>query len=177
MQPSTRRLGAFLVLLALLVITALSGCSSNTNGTNQKATATTGPRATTTTQPGGTPTANGTPTPSGTPSPTPTPLTACTSKLNDVVIPDNAVQVGSTGTVGATISCMYHVPQDLQTLDTFFKTQMGKSGWTLLHDTPEGVQGVVQQYFKALRFATITLTQSGSDAHSTDVTISVESSQ
>ncbi len=176
MPPLLQRLGAVFLLLALLMIAALSGCEANTPGTGQRATATSSPNATAT-QPNGTPTTGSTPTTGGTPSPTPTPATACEGKLKDIVLPEQAVQVGPTGTNGATTSCAYRVPQDIKTTDTFFKTQMGKSGWLLLHDTPQGPLGYVQVYFKGVRTATITLSQHESDTHTTDVTISVEASQ
>jgi hypothetical protein len=60
---------------------------------------------------------------------------------------------------------------------TFFKTQMVKDSWTLLHEDPEGPLGFAQIYFKAQRFATITLSQHEDETHVTDVTISVEASQ
>jgi hypothetical protein len=164
MSQSTRRLGVVCVLLALVGLVVLSGCSSGTDGTVQKATTPGGPRATPTSHPG-----------SSTPSPTSTPTIACSGALSDIVLPAHAVQVGHTSTTGATTSCAYRIPQDSQTLDAFFKTQMGNAGWTLLHDDTEGPQSFVQVYFKAQRFATITLSQS--DAHTTDVTITVESSQ
>jgi hypothetical protein len=173
MQPPTRRWGACFALLALLMIAALSGCLSNTNGTTQKATATSSPRATTTSTPGG----KGTPVTGGTPSPSPTPLTACAGKLSDIVLPGSAVQVGTTTTSGATTNCGYSDPEDLKTVDAFFKTQMVKSGWTLLHESPEGPVAMVQQYFKGQRFATISISQHGSDVNTTDITITVEYSQ
>ncbi|HEU5368311.1 MAG TPA: hypothetical protein VFU69_07600 [Ktedonobacterales bacterium] len=165
MSRSLRRLGAVVVLAALMMMAALAGCTSSPNGVAQKATATTSPRATATSQPGGTPSA------------TATPPSACGGKLSDILLPERAVQIGSTQTAGATTSCAYRVSEDLQSLATFFKTQMGKSGWRFLHDTPEGPMGFAQVYFKKQRFATITLTQHESDTHTTDVTISVESSQ
>ncbi|HEY7350629.1 MAG TPA: hypothetical protein VH599_20130 [Ktedonobacterales bacterium] len=171
MSQPTRRLGAVFVLLALLMIAALSGCQSDTRGASQTPTAASSPGTVGSATPGGTPTVG------GTPSPTPIPFTACSGKLPDIVIPDNAVQVGSTAITGATTSCAYRIPQDLKTLDDFFKTQMGKNHWRLLHDNPEGPQGLVQEYFKAQRFATITLTQHESDTQTTDVTISVEASK
>lgn len=170
LQPAQRP-GAVFVLLALLTIAAFSGCSSNTNSTAQKATATSAPRATATIQP------TGTPTPGGTPPPTATPVAACSGAITDISVPSNAAQIGPVGMTGATINCAYRIPQDLQTLDTFFKTQMGKDHWTFLRDDAEGPLGFVQEYFKAQRFATITLTQHQSDMHTTDVTISVETSQ
>ncbi len=173
MQPPTWRWGAVFALLALLMIAALSGCLSNTSGTTQKTTPTSGPRATTTSTPGG----NGTPVSGGTPTPTSTPLTACAGKLSDIVLPAQAVQVGTTVTSSATTNCDYRVSQDLKTVDTFFKTQMVKSGWTLLHDNPEGPVAMVQQYFKKQRFATISLSQHGADTKTTDITITVEASQ
>ncbi len=173
MSPFTRRIGAVFALLALLMIAALAGCEQGANGTGQKATATSGPRATSTTRPGGTPGANGTP-PSGG---TPTPTAACDGKLSDIILPDHAVQVGPTGTAGATTSCAYRISQDLNTLNAFFKTQMSKQKWRLLHVSAEGPLGLVQEYFKGQRFATITLTQHEADTHTTDVTISVEASQ
>lgn len=171
MPHPAQRLGAVFVLLALLMIAAISGCSSDTKGTGQKATATSAPRATATVQP------SGTPTPGGTPSPTVTPVAACGGALTDISVPANAVQIGPVGMTGATINCVYRIPQDLQTLDTFFKTQMGKDHWTFLKDDPEGPLGFVQEYFKAQRFATITLSQHQADTHTTDVTISVETSK
>jgi hypothetical protein len=165
MPQSTRRLSAVVVLSALVMITALASCSSGPNGISQKATPTSSPRATATSQPGGTPSA------------TPPPPSACGGTLSDILLPERAVQIGSTKTTGATTSCAYRVSEDVQSLDTFFKTQMGKSGWRLLHDDPEGPQGFAQVYFKKQRFATITLTQHESDTHTTDVTISVEASQ
>ncbi|HLW00742.1 MAG TPA: hypothetical protein VKT82_18940 [Ktedonobacterales bacterium] len=171
MQPLTRRWGAVFALSALLMIAALSGCLSDTNGL--KGTPTSVPHATAT----GTPDGNGTPVSGGTPTPTPTPPTACAGKLSDIVLPAQAVQVGTPVTSSATTNCDYQVPQALKTVDAFFKTQMAKSGWTLLHDNPEGPLAQVQQYFKKQRFATISLSQHGSDAKTTDVTITVESSQ
>lgn len=165
MSHTLRRLGAVVVLTALMMMAALAGCTSSPNGVVQKATATTGPRATPTSQPGGTPSA------------TATPPSACGGMLSDVLLPEGAVQIGSTQTAGATTTCIYSVSQDLQSVDTFFKTQMGKSGWRLLHENPEGPMGFAQVYFKKQRFATITLTQHESDTHTTDVTISVEASQ
>jgi hypothetical protein len=53
---------------------------------------------------------------------------------------------------------------------------MAKSGWKLLHDSPEGPAAMVQQYFKGQRFATISLYQQGADTQTTEVTISVEAS-
>ena len=173
MAQPTRRLGVVFILLALVMIATLAGCSSGTNGTTNKATATSGPHATATTRPGG----NGTPTSGGTPSPTAKPITACGGTQSDITVPANAVQTGHTTTTGATTNCDYRIPQDLQTLDTFFKTQMVADGWTLLHDDPEGPLGFTQVYFKAQRFVTITLSQHQSDTHTTDVTISVESAQ
>jgi hypothetical protein len=171
MPQSTRRLGAVIALLALLVTVALAGCSSDTKSTSQKPTATSGPRATTTAQPGGTPT------PGGTPSPTATPIAACNGALSDIPVPDNAVQIGPTTTAGATTSCMYRIPQDLQTLDTYFKAQMGKAGWRMLKDDPEGPQAEVQEYFKKEKFATISLSQDDAQTHTTVATIAVEVSQ
>ncbi len=169
MPPLPQRRSAVLALLALLLIAALAGCVSNTNGTAQKGTPTSGPSATA--RPG-----TGTPTTGGTPTPTPTPLTACAGKLNDIVLPAQAVQIGSTTTSGASINCDYRVGQDLKTVDAFFKTQMARKGWTLLHDDAEGPVAMVQQYFKGERFATISLSQQGPDANITDFTITVESS-
>lgn len=177
MRHPTRRWCAVLALLTLLMMAVLSGCQSSPNGTTNKATATSGPHATATSKPGGTPGATGTPPLGGTPSPTATPITACKGTLSDIDLPNGAVQVGKTITAGATTTCDYQVPQDVKTVDTFFTTQMPKSGWTLLHDDSEGPMAMVQQYFKAERFATISLSQHGSDTHSTDVTISVEASQ
>jgi hypothetical protein len=165
MPRSTRRSSAVFVLSALVMLAALAGCSSSPNGVVQKATATSSPRVTATSQPG------------GTPSTTATPPSACGGTLSDILLPERAVQVGSTQTAGATTTCAYRVSEDVQSLATFFKTQMGKSGWRLLHDTPEGPLGFAQVYFKKQRFATITLTQHESDTHTTDVTITVESSQ
>jgi hypothetical protein len=173
MQPPTWRWSAVFALLTLLMIAALSGCLSISNGTTQKTTPTSGPHATATSIPGG----KGTPISGGTPTPTPTPLTACAGKLADVVLPAQAVQVGTTATSSATTNCGYRDPQDLKTVDAFFKTQMAKSGWKLLHDDPEGPAGMIQQYFKGLRFATITLSQHGTDTNTTDITITVEASQ
>jgi hypothetical protein len=175
MAQPTRRQGVVLILLALAMIAMLAGCSSGTNGTTQKASPTSGPRATATTKPRG----NGTPPAGGTPSPSPTatPVLACGGTFTDIAVPANAVQTSHTATTGATTSCGYRIPQDLQTVDTFFKTQMGTGGWTMLGDDPEGPLGFAQTYFKAQRFATITLSQHASDTHSTDVTISVESAQ
>ncbi len=177
MAHHTRFLSGTLALAALLLLIALAGCTSNNNSTGQKATATSGPRGTATTQPGGTSTPGATVQPVATPSATPTTLAACNGQLTDVPVPRSAVQVGSTATSGATISCLYRIPQDVQTLDTFFKTQMGGAGWTLLEDTTAGPAAMVQEYFHAQRFATIQLTQDGTDTHSTVVSIAVESSQ
>ena len=173
MHSPTWRWSAVFALLALLMIAALSGCLSNTNGTTQKTTPTSSPRASAT----GTPGANGTPPAKGTPTPTPTPPTACAGKLSDVVLPAQAVQVGTTVTSSATTSCVYRVPQDLKTVDAFFKTQMVKKGWTLLHDNPEGPGAMIQQYYHGQRFATISLSQHDTDTHTTDVTITVEASK
>jgi len=169
MSQYTRRLCYIFSLLALLLVSALAGCSS---------TATSAPPQATATRAAGTPTTppGGIPTPGGTASPT-IAGAACGGQLGDVILPANAVQVGSTETTGATITCAYRIPQDVQTLDTFFKTQMKKSGWTLLKDNPEGPQALVQEYFHAQRFATLTLSQHDSDAHTTDVTVTVESSK
>ncbi|HEY7356143.1 MAG TPA: hypothetical protein VH590_06735, partial [Ktedonobacterales bacterium] len=120
MSHSLRRLGAVVVLSALILLAALAGCTSSPNGVSQKATATTSPRATSTSQPGGTPSAPA------------TPPGACGGTLSDVLLPEGAVQIGGTQTAGATTTCIYSVSQDLQSVDTFFKTQMGKSGWRLL---------------------------------------------
>jgi|GEM_PF-1949865 len=177
-MPHHRRLlGRSLALAALLMLIALAGCTSNSNGVSQKATAASSPRATGTADPDGTPAPGGIATSGATPSTTPTTLAACNGKLADVPVPLNAMQIGSTGTSGATISCMYRIPQDVQTLDTFFKTQMGSAGWTLLEDTTAGPAAMVQEYFHAQHFATIQLTQDSTDTHSTEVSISVESSQ
>lgn len=177
MSQRTRRACAVFILLALALTAALVGCTTSPNGVTQKATATTSPRATSTSQPGKTPSATATPAAGGTPSPTATPATACEGKLGDIPLPDRSQQVGSTKITGATTSCTYLVGQDVQTVDTFFKTQMGKAGWTLLHDSPEGPLGFAQVYFKKQRFATITLSQHQLDTHRTDVIISVEASQ
>ena len=162
-------------LLALAMIAMLAGCSSDTNGTTHKATPTSGPHATATTKPSG----NGTPAAGGTPSPSPTatPVAACGGTFTDISVPANAVQTSKTATTGATTSCGYRIPQDVPTVDAFFKAQMGTGGWTMLSDDPEGPLGFAQTYFKAQRFATITLSQHASDTHSTDVTISVEAAQ
>lgn len=173
MSLSRRRSSAVFVLLALVLLVAVVGCSNTPNGVTQKPTATASPSATATSQPG----ATTTPAPGTTPSPTPTPATACNSAIRDIPLPDHSVQVGATQTAGATTTCVYNVAQDVQTVASFFKTQLGKAGWKLLHDNQEGPQGFAQVYVKGLRTATITMTQHDSNAHATDVTIAVENSQ
>jgi hypothetical protein len=173
MSQSTRRLSAVGVLFILVLVGILVGCSSDTPGVTQKATATSGPQATATSQPS----ATTTPAPGTTPSPTATPATACNSAIKDITLPDRSTQVGSTTTAGATTTCAYSVPQDVQTVAAFFKTQMVKSSWILLHDNQEGPLGFAQVYVKGLRTATITLSQHESNANATDVSITVETSQ
>lgn len=173
MSLSTRRLSAVFILLSLVMIAAVVGCSTDPSGVTQKPTATSGPQATATSQPS----ATTTPAPGTTPSPTPTPATACESKIKDIPLPDRSTQVGTTKTAGATTTCVYSVPQDVQTVAAFFRTQMVKSGWNLLHDNQEGPLGFAQVYAKGVRTATITLTQHESNTNATDLTIAVEASQ
>ena len=171
MPQHTQRLYVIAALLALLLLSAMASCSSSSPGTSQQATAT-GKAGR---PPGGQP--SGTASPGHTVSPTSTAVAACGGQVTDVVVPTNAVLLGSPQKSGATVTCMYRISQDLMTLDTFFKTQMGASGWTLLSDNPAGPQSMVQEYFKGQSVATIILTQPGSDTHITDVTIVVETSK
>jgi hypothetical protein len=171
MSRPASRLWVLSGLLALLCLALLVGCSSTPQDNGQKPGATKTPHKTPIVQ------ASGTPAPAGTPSATATPLTACGGQLSDVVIPNGSTLVGPVSTSGATVGCAYLVHNDLQTVETFFKTQMGSKGWTFLNQSSEGPQAVVQTYFKGQSFATITLSQHNQDTHSTDFTISVESSK
>ena len=156
-------------LLALLCLLLFVGCNSS-NQSNQKPTATKTPPKTTVTQ-------TGTPALDGTPSPTATPIAACNGKLPAVVVPDGSTLVGSVTTTGATTGCAYRVKQDLKTVDSFFKAQMSRKGWTFLNESQEGPLAMVQTYFQNQNFATISLSQHEQDPHTTDFTISVETSQ
>lgn len=156
-------------LLALLCLLLVAGCTSG-NQSNQKPAATKTPPKTTVTQ-------TGTAAPNATPSATATPIAACNGKLPSVVVPDGSTLVGAVTTTGATTGCAYRVKQDLKTVDDFFKTQMGARGWTFLNERQEGPLAMVQTYFQNQTFATITLSQHDQDPHSTDFTISVETSQ
>lgn len=156
-------------LLALLCLLLVVGCTSG-NQSNQKPAATKTPPKTTVTQ-------TGTAAPNATPSATATPIAACNGKLPSVVVPDGSTLVGAVTTTGATTGCAYRVKQDLKTVGSFFKTQMGAKGWTFLNERQEGPLAMVQTYFQNQEFATITLSQHDQDPHSTDFTISVETSQ
>ena len=157
-------------LLALTLALILADCSSNAQN-NQKPTATKTMPSSPIAQ------ASDTPTIVGTPAATATPLLACNGQLTDVAVPAGAMPVGPVSSSGATINCAYLIHQDVATLEMYFKTQMGKNGWTFLAETPEGPNALVQTYFKAQSFATITLGQHNQDAHTTDVTITVEMSK
>ena len=154
--------------LALLCLLLFVGCTSNQS--NHKPAATKTPPKTTVTT-------TGTALPSGTPSATPTPLFACDGKLTAISVPDGSTPVGKVTTTGATIDCAYRVKQDLKTVDAYFKAQMGPRGWTFLNEMQEGPLAMVQTYFQNQNFATISLSQHEQDPHTTDFTISVETSQ
>src|SRR5690348_8270441 len=156
-------------LLALLCLLLFVGCTSG-NQSNQKPAATKTPPKTTVTQ-------TGTVVADATPSATATPIAACNGKLPAIVVPDGSALVGAVTSTGATVGCAYRIKQDLKTVDTFFKTQMGARSWTFLNERQEGPLAMVQTYFQNQDFATITLSQHDQDPHTTDFTISVETSQ
>lgn len=163
-----QRSWVFSCSLALLCLLLFVGCASNQS--NHKPTATKTPPKTTVTQ-------TGTVLPSGTPSATATPIAACEGKIASIVVPDGSTLVGKVTTTGATTDCAYRVKQDLKTVDSYFKTQMGARSWTFLNETQEGPLAMVQTYFHNQTFATIALSQHEQDPHTTDFTISVEISQ
>jgi hypothetical protein len=168
MLKPDQRSWVFSCLLALLCLLLFVGCTSNQS--NHKPTATKTPPKTTVTT-------TGTALPNTTPSATATPLLACDGKLTGIAVPDGSTLVGSVTTTGATIDCAYRVKQDLKTVDSYFKAQMGARGWTFLNEVPEGPLAMVQTYFQGQNFATISLSQHEQDPHTTDFTISVEISQ
>lgn len=168
MPKPGQRPWVFSCLLALLCLLLFVGCTSNQS--NHKPTATKTPPKTTVTT-------TGTALPSGTPSATATPIAACEGKISSIVVPDGSTLVGKVTTTGATIDCAYRVKQDLKAVDDYFKAQMGTRGWTFLNEVPEGPLAMVQTYFQGQTFATISLSQHEQDPHTTDFTISVETSQ
>jgi hypothetical protein len=172
MSQRSRHLACLCCALALLLLSAAS-CSSPNPGTSQQATATSQPGKPSGGQPSSTPTSSHT----VSPSPTNTARAACDGQLSDIIIPTDAVALGTPQKNGTTVSCMYRIPQDLKTVDTFFLMQMGKSGWTFLSDNPAGPNSMTQEYFKGQSFAAIILTQHGMDTHTTDATIEVETSK